>query len=1130
MKQIKETNNGVKGTSSPSGDPSPGRDSVAQQRGPSRYEATANTSRTRKRLQWTIEDNKETMFCYYQSEPTKRGYRKRLNEIWQARNNKPNITEQNLADRAKLIQKKQWMTKVQLDEIKDLAEGKTSMNQNKEDTEPVLLQEPPSSTVVETRDEESENPKTPIPDNVDEEIFEKVKRNFEKLKEVDIRIPNIKRLTSKQTFSKIVKKANEAANYIKTNNITDTMKLIKAVIITVAEEMGLELANEPKKKQTKRIPPWKYRMEKTIKSKRSDLSQLSEMKHGKMKNGKIMEYLTRKYLSDGKRIEEQIEIMKQEITALKSRNERYTARCEFYRQNKLFETNQKRFYDNLTKKPENDDEKKSPDKKKVVEFWNKIWGNTNKHNSDAEWIKEVEDDHKGIEKQNDLKITVNMTRKAAKKMKNWRTAGLDGIQGFWLKNLTSIHERLADQLQLVLDGNLPEWMVTGKTSLIIKDPSDPTKVSNYRPITCLPTIWKLLTSIIADQIYTFLEANNLIPWQQKGNKRKSRGTKDQLLIDKLIVTLAKRRKRNLRMVWIDYKKAYDSVPHSWILKCLKMFGIADNIISFLEQSMVLWQTELFLNEDFIGKILIKCGIFQGDSLSPLLFIICLIPLSCLLSCNDFGFKIEEEIINHLLYMDDLKLYAKSEKDIDSLVNTARIFSEDINMNFGLEKCAKVTIKRGKKESGHGITLPEGKEIKNLEIEEEYKYLGLLESDEFNSTRIKEKAKQEYKKRLRLILKSKLHGRNQITAINTYALPILTYPAGIIKYTVEEKKTLDTMTRKQFTMHGSLHPRADVDRLYLPRDKSGRGLLSVEDSINKEQNALAFYVHNTEEPILKLTKTILLNTDPKPKQEFADELEKERTEKWTTKKLHGVWPNNLKKYSPKSNQWLQKSNLKPATESLITSAQDQSLRTKWHETHILKVKNDDLCRQCGKFKETVAHIVSGCPELAQGVYLDRHNAVASYAHWKLCCIEKLPRHNNWYDHIPEKVVENEEVKILYDFNIMTDKKIKHRRPDLVIHKKKEKKTILVDFSCPMDHNVEEKEEEKVKIYQELKFELQRLWKTEITIVPIIIGALGTVTPNLENYLKKIKLEEIKVHQLQKCVLLKTGNIIRKHLSI
>lgn len=479
-------------------------------------------------------------------------------------------------------------------------------------------------------------------------------------------------------------------------------------------------------------------------------------------------------------------------------------------------------------------------------------------------------------------------------------------------------------------------------------------------------------------------------------------------------------------------------------------------------------------------------------------------------------------------MDDLKLYGKNEKEIDALVNIVRIFSKDICMEFGLDKCAKVSITRGKITEGTAITLPDGNEIKNLDLEEQYKYLGLLESDNFATEQIKNKAKEQYKRRLRLILKSKLHGRNQTQAINTFAIPVLTYPAGIIKFTQEEKRTLDTMTRKQMTIHGSLHPRADVDRLYLPRKEGGRGLLSVEDSINKEENSIAYYVENSSQPTLKETKEIMLNKEPQSKEAYDEKLKNSRKEKWTQKKLHGMWPKTLEGSSPNSNLWLQNSNLKPPTEALITAAQDQALRTKWYNANILKTSKDPTCRKCGKFDETIAHIISGCPELAQGVYLHRHNAVASYLHWVLCHLHGLKCNALWYEHEPSKITQNEKIKILYDWNVYTDKKIHHRRPDLVVVNKEEKKTLLIDVACPMDHNIKKKEKEKVDNYQELKFELQRIWNTKIEIVPIVIGALGAVTGNLKTNLEKIGLEHVQVHQLQKCVLLKTGNILRKHL--
>ena len=75
------------------------------------------------------------------------------------------------------------------------------------------------------------------------------------------------------------------------------------------------------------------------------------------------------------------------------------------------------------------------------------------------------------------------------------------------------------------------------------------------------------------------------------------------------------------MAWIDYKKAYDLVPHSWIIECMKMFGIAENVTNFLGKSMEQWKLSLTSNGKDLGEVDVKRGIFQGDSLSPLLFVL-----------------------------------------------------------------------------------------------------------------------------------------------------------------------------------------------------------------------------------------------------------------------------------------------------------------------------------------------------------------------------------------------------------------------------------------------------------------------------------------------------------------------------
>ena len=127
------------------------------------------------------------------------------------------------------------------------------------------------------------------------------------------------------------------------------------------------------------------------------------------------------------------------------------------------------------------------------------------------------------------------------------------------------------------DKNVPDWIVTGKTVLIQKDPTKGTNVSNYRPIACLPLMWKLLSGIFADRVYTHLLNNQLLPEEQKGCRKNSRGTKDQLLIDETILNETKRLKKNVAMSCLDYKKACDMAPHSWIKEILDMTGVANNI-------------------------------------------------------------------------------------------------------------------------------------------------------------------------------------------------------------------------------------------------------------------------------------------------------------------------------------------------------------------------------------------------------------------------------------------------------------------------------------------------------------------------------------------------------------------------
>ena len=160
-----------------------------------------------------------------------------------------------------------------------------------------------------------------------------------------------------------------------------------------------------------------------------------------------------------------------------------------------------------------------------------------------------------------------------------------------------------------------------------------------------------------------------------------------------------------------------------------MLGIADNIRSFLEKSMKKWKLLLNSNESDLCEVGVNRGIFQGDSLSPLIFAICMIPLSLLLRKVKASFERgrKEFKLNHLFFMDDLKLFGKSVDQIDSLVQTVFKFSEDIGMEIVLKKCGVVILKKRKLVKFHGIHSPNQEIMKEVD-ENGYTYLSILELD------------------------------------------------------------------------------------------------------------------------------------------------------------------------------------------------------------------------------------------------------------------------------------------------------------------------------------------------------------------------------------------------------------------
>ena len=778
----------------------------------------------------------------------------------------------------------------------------------------------------------------------------------------------------------------------------------------------------------------------------------------------------------------------------------------------------------------------------IREFWErKIWGDADRYKGRPHWLGDVEKTYRNIKEQEWIPINATDISNQLRSAMNWKAPGHDKIPNFWLKCVPSLYGSLAFAMNSCVEQPdlLPDWLVKGKTTLLPKSPKT-NDASQYRPITCLTNTWKCLTGIIGEKIASFMNANNMLAVEQQGAIKKSYGTKTQLLINKNILADAARRKRNLHMLYIDYSKAYDSVPHAWIKESLSVYKISPTIISFICSSMQKWVVDLTLTYDggciLVENVRFLRGIFQGDSLSPLIFIIALNPLSLIINRQCRGYKIGEIWISHLWYMDDLKGYTNSYESLCLLANLIDSLSTDIGMEFGLSKCKCINMVGGRYKQVGSIQLQSGGIIEEIEPGGFYKYLGVEELDSIKHEDIKAKVKRNVKGKMRKLLETELNARNLFQAINESILPLITYSFGVVHWNENELKGLDVQIRKMLNMYRVHELLSDVDRLYLPRETGGRGLLSIWDSFQSSTSRIAHSFLNTDNVILEQCIPIeqmchFSNITRANKYESSLSLElpknfhektmmnqarikaslvksaliKARANSLLAKPQHGAYFRLLEESNANmkgSMAWLKKCFLDAHTESYICAAQEMALITKFHEKHILKNGNDDRCRMCKKDPESIFHILGACDVLAKQEYFTRHNNICRYLHYKILEHYKMEVGKNWYRHDPPEVVIGKDVEIIYDQVIMTTRPIGANRPDIIVKDKIQKKTYIIDVACPVDTNICKKESEKISKYGGLRVELERMWGADADIIPVIVGGLGALSNNFNNFLAKI----------------------------
>ena len=221
----------------------------------------------------------------------------------------------------------------------------------------------------------------------------------------------------------------------KKHSITKTKELSYAGAVVATNRLGVNINKVAARKE----PMWKRRLQNKIKELRKDSSQPEASKDKDISNFRHWGRLERKYSIRVKKLNVVIEKLKQRITAIAAKVRRYQEQVDCYRQNRLFENNERQFYRELDQEEESCDDDQ-PLAEELKQYWGNIWSQPVDHKNDAKWLLDLQSEV-NVKKQEQIDITSRSFKKILGRMLNWNSPGPDLVQGFWLKNFSICMKR-----------------------------------------------------------------------------------------------------------------------------------------------------------------------------------------------------------------------------------------------------------------------------------------------------------------------------------------------------------------------------------------------------------------------------------------------------------------------------------------------------------------------------------------------------------------------------------------------------------------------------------------------------------------------------------------------------------------
>ena len=713
------------------------------------------------------------------------------------------------------------------------------------------------------------------------------------------------------------------------------------------------------------------------------------------------------------------------------------------------------------------------------------------------------------------------------KTRPWKAAGPDGIPAYFWKHLRAARDGLKQWcIQAWANPKvLPKWLCRGKVVLLPKACEGERGPGDYRPIACLNTCYKILTATVAAQIFQSTE--QLFPREQVAMRKGVWGCTHAHILDQTVIRDSIKYGKELHMLWVDFSKAFDSVSHGAVRWILTKWGVPVNLrrllVALMSKQTVRYYGQARGKLARSKELKVRNGLMQGDTLSPLLFCLTIAPISAWLRAHvglyktNMGPRSDGALeMSHILYMDDLKVYATSWEDLVEAKAGIKRIAGQLGLALNARKCAVRSLNGADMHIDRVGVLDT---IPVLSATELYKYLGTEQNSLTCIGSLLDRVEGCAKATARTLFLSNLTVGQMVEGYNRAVMPKLKYAYSNVIFGTGRLRSIKSRAVKfdaeirQLIKEAHLRFQTScAARLYVSKDLGGLGMMKAEEELERSITYSWCYLASKAEllPSYELAERLrqagkrsltsdfqtvlaangierrvhrtIIATIVVDDQVYFGATEAARaisglihkrwaekhTAEWRSKRVagrvtqgFGELPTGLSMRD--SFLWSAKGWVAPEVLRNVWAAQEGTLLTRHSPAGRACMPHArGVCRMdCAPGAlETAEHIVSSCSHWRTNIMVERHDDVARVLYCSIRRKYRITREVNTHE---PHVLDMRHVVIYWNSNVWTSESLAHNRPDILVWDKVAKRIWIIEVSVSWYTRVHQQELRKLSKY-------------------------------------------------------------------